>query len=247
MLNEDQIELKYHIAYVGNQRYYHQSLLEKEFTLENTTPYVLEAGGKTFPTSSWKQLLIDVCKEFLKDNPEKRTDLLCYTPSWTDFNQFSIVKEKNWEPVGDGIYLLSNHTAIHAFWLLREVLKIFNVDLKTCKFLIHRTPGSEPKEVRDFFEEKTKNAFRHYYTQLLKKPAEKAEQVIRNIEKLNKLMREYTRSYDNFFLIDNNNVYASYKAKFLDFLRFKKNIDENNIAIANKYLTILGTFYKDIR
>ena len=247
MLSEDQIELKYHIVYVGSQRYYRQSLLEKEFTLENTTPYVLEAGGKTFPTSSWKQLLIDVCRDFLKDQPDKGRDLLCYTPSWTDSHQFSVAQEKNWEPVGERIYLLSNHTAIHAFWLLREVLEIFGIDLKTCKFLIHRSPGSEPKEVREYFEEKTKNAFRHYYTQLLKKPAEKAEQVIRNIEKLNKLMREYTRSYDNFFLIDNNNVYACYKAKFLDFLRFKKNIDENNIAIANKYLTILGTFYKDIR
>ena len=247
MFSEDQIETKYHISYIGTQRYYKQSLLNKEFSLENTTPFILEAGGKTFTTSSWKQLLIDVCTEFLKDDPEKRIDLLCYTPSWTDSDQFSIVKEKNWEQVGERIYLLSNHTAIHAFWLLREILEIFEIDLGSCKFLIHRSPGSEPKEVRDFFEEKTKKSFRYYYTQLLKKPAEKAEQVIRNIEKLNKLMKEYTRSYDNFFLFDNNNVFASYKAKFLDFLRYKKKINEDNIAIANKYLTILGTFYKDIR
>ena len=247
MLNQDQIEAKYHISYVGTQRYYKQSLMEKEFSLENTTPFVLDAGGKSFMTSSWKQLLLDVCREFLKDNPEKRTDLICYTPSWTDMNQFSIVPAKNWEPVGDRLYLICNHTAIHAFWLLREVLKIFEVDLKSCNFLIHRSPGSEPKECREFFEAKTKSSFKYYYTQLLKKPEEKADQVIRNIEKLNKLLSEYSRSYDNFFLFDSNNVYASYKAKFLDFLRFKKNIDEKNISIADKYLTVLGTFYKDIR
>lgn len=247
MLSEDQIELKYHIAYVGNQRYYHQSLLEKEFTLENTTPYVLEAGDKTFTTSSWKQLLLDVCREFLKDDSDKRTDLLCYTPSWTDMNQFSIVQDKNWEPVGERIYLVCNHTAIHAFWLLREILKIFKVDLSKCNFLIHRSPGSEPKEVREFFEEKTKNSFKYYYTHLLKKSEEKADQVIRNIEHLNKLLKDYSRSYDNFFLFDSNNVYASYKAKFLDYLRYKRNIDEKNVLVADKYLTILGTFFKDIR
>ena len=82
---------------------------------------------------------------------------------------------------------------------------------------------------------------------LLKKPEEKADQVIRNIEHLNKLLKDYSRSYDNFFLFDNNNVYASYKAKFLDYLRYKRNIDEKNVIVADRYLTILGTFYKDIR
>lgn len=247
MLSQSQLEDKYQITYIGSQRYYRQSLAEKDFSLENTSPFLLEAGGKTFMTSSWKQLLLDVCREFLADDPEKRTNLICYTPSWTDSNQFSIVPEKNWEPVGERLYLLCNHTAIHAFWLLREVLLIFGVNLLRCKFLIHRSPGSEPKECRKFFEEKTKSSFRYYYTKLLKKPEEKAERVIRNIEKLNKLLSEFSRSYDNFFLIDNNTTYTNYKIKFLEFLRYKKGIDENNITIANKYLTILGTFYKDIR
>ena len=247
MLSQDQIESKYHISYVGTQRYYKQSLTEKEYSLENTTPFVLEAGGKSFMTSSWKQLLLDVCREFLKDSPKKWVDLLRYTPSWTDMSQFSIVPAKNWEPVSERLYLICNHSAIHAFWLLREVLIIFGVDLKTCNFLIHRSPGSEPKECREFFENKTKTSFIYYYTHLLKKPEEKAYQIIRNIEKLNKLLGEFSRSYDNFFLFDSNNVYASYKAKFLDFLRFRKNIDEKNISIAEKYLTVLGAFYKDIR
>ena len=247
MLNESQLEVKYHISYVGSQRYYQQSLIEKDYSLENTTPFILEAGDKVFATSSWKQLLLDVCRDFLADNPFRKDELLAFSPSWTPTKEFSSFKRKNWEPVGDGIYLHSVHTANHAFWLLREILMFFGIKLETCEFLIHRSCGSEPKEVRDFFEEKTKNSFRYYYTQLLKKPAERAEQIIRNIETLNKYLKEYSRSYDNFFLFDNNNVYASYKAKFLDYLRFKKGLDEKNVLVADKYLTVLGDFYKDIR
>lgn len=247
MLNEEQIEAKYHIVFVNKQRYYRESLVDKDFSLECTTPLSLSVKDKSFIDTSWKQLLIDVCTEFLEDLPWKKGALLRYRPSWTAKRPFSEEPGKNLYQVGEGIYLYCNQTAQHACWLLREVLQIFDVNLSQCDFIIHRCPSAEPLECRRFYEEKTKDTFRYYYVFLLKKSEEKAEQVIRNIEKLNRLLGFFSRSYDNFFLIDSNTVFSSYKSKFLDYLRYERRVDEKNIELADKYLTILGTFYKDIR
>ena len=247
MLSQEEIEAKYHIVYVGKQRFYRQSLEKKDFSLECTTPFSLEADNQSFISSSWKQLLIDVCTYFLEKYPYRKDALLKYRPSWKGKSPFSIYSGKNWYEIGDGVYLLCNSTALHAFWLLREVLMLFNVDLKKCDFIIHRCPSAEPFECRNFYEDKTKETFRYYYVNLLRKSEEKAEQVLRNIDTLNRLLSFMSRSYDNFFLIDNNGTFSNYKTKFLDYLRYDRKINDKNVEIADKYLTILGTFYKDTR
>lgn len=247
MPTDFEIEEKYGIVFINDQRCYYESLVDRNYSLETTTPVLLEAGGKTFVTNSWKQLLIDVCTSFLEKTPRKKDELLNYESSWNHKRPFSTEPGKYWFDIGQGIYLLCNHSAIHACWLLRDILNIFDVDLSKCKFIIHRPPFSEPTECRRFYEDKIKNAFRYYYVKLLKHSEEKADQVLRNIDKLNKLLAQCSEAYDNFYLFDNNNVFGNYKAKFLDFLRYDKLIDEKNIYIANKYLTILGDFYKTIR
>ena len=247
MLNDQQIEDKYKIVFVEHRRYYYLSLADKEYSLECTTPLSLDIGIRQFISTSWKQLLLDVCTYLVQVNPGSENMLLDYNPTWSDKKPFSTVQSNSWYPVGDGIYLICNHTALHACWLLREILELYGIELNKCKFIIHRPPGAEPKECRDFYGAKTKKAFIYYYVELLKRPQEKADQIIRNIDRLNKLLAVVSRSYDNFFLIDDNTTYANYKAVFLDFLRYKKRLEEKQVLIADKYLTILGDFYKAIR
>lgn len=246
MLSEAEIEEKYRIVYVGKQRYYYESLVEKDFSLECTTPLSLDVGGKSFISTSWKGLLIEVCKYFIGKYPEKSKDLLEYRPLWSGTRPFSSDEGKNLTFIDFGLYIYCNQTALHAGWLLRDMLKIFEVDLSKCKFVIHRTPFSEPSECRKFYEEKTRKSFIFYYTKLLKHSEEKAEQVLRNIDKLNNILPRFSKAYDNFYLIDDNTVYASYKIKFLDYLRNTLHLEEKNILLSDRYLTILGDFYKTV-
>ena len=247
MLSEEQIEAKYKIVYVKKQRYYHENLSNKPTTLECTTPLSLEAGGESFIDTSWKQLLIDVCTCFISKTPFFREDLLRYTMPWNGKHPFSTIQDKNMYLIGDNIFLLCNQTALHACWLLRDILTIFGIDLSKCDLVIHRPPYAEPVECRQFYEKKTKDTFKYYYTQLLKYPEERADKVLRNIDRLNPLLARFSQAYDNFYLIDNNTTYASYKFKFLDYLRKELLIEEKMVNIADKYLSILGDFYKEIK
>ena len=247
MLSDSEIELKYKIIFIDKQRYYFEDLTERDHSLECTTPLSLETGNRSFVETSWKQLLINVCTSYLLDFPEKREELIKYRMFWNGKYPFSDKAGNYYHKVGQDIYLYCNQTALHACWLLRELLEMFGVDLSKCKFIIHRTPFAEPPECRKHYERKTRESFKYYYTQLLKHPIEKAEQVLRNIDYLNKVMPYVSKSYFNLYLIDNNVTYASYKCKLLDALRDKYFLSEKKIALADKYLTILGDFYKDIR
>lgn len=246
MLNDDAIEKKYGIVFVKSKRYYYEDLSEKHYNLECTTPFSLEFDGRYFVTSSWKQLLVEVMSHLLEKDPNKKDLLLEYKYEWNGKQPFWSTEEKHREKVGDGIYLLCNLSALHSCWLLREMLAEFGIDLKKCKFIIYRPPFSEPAECRQFYELKTKNAFKYYYVKLLKHSEERTEQVLRNIEKLNKIMPMFTEAYDNLFLITDNNIYATYKSKLLDYIRYNMHSNDKNIEIANKYLTILGDFYKTV-
>ena len=247
MLSESELEQKYKIVYVNKQRYYYQDLAERDHSLECTTPFSLDTGSKCFLETSWKQLLIEVISSYLKDDPSKKDALIKYRMFWNGKYPFSDKPGKYYNDVGEGVYLYCNQTALHACWILREILEIFGVELKKCQFIVHRTPFAEPFECRKFYAEKTRNTFKYYYTQLLKHSEDRAEQVLRNIDKLNKILPQFSKSYFNFYLIDNNTVYASYKLKFLDYLRYDLKADDKNVRLADKYLTILGDFYKTIR
>ena len=247
MLTDNEIEQKYKIVYVYGQRYYYEDLSKRDFGLECTTPFSLEAGGKSFIETSWKQLLIQVVSSFLKDYPSKRDVLLNYKMQWNGKKPFTEVEGKNCCDVGFDLYLICNHSALHACWTLIDILEIFGVDLKKTTFIIHRPPYAEPIECRQFYEEKTKKAFRYYYTQLLKYPEEQAERVLRYLNSLNRIMPRVSKAYDNLLLIDNNATYANCKIRFLDYLKNEAHADEKNISLAEKYLNCLENFYKRIR
>lgn len=238
---------KYHIVFIGHQRYYVEDLSKKDYLLENCTPFSLDLCGKNFLCGSWKQLLLDVVTHLLKNKPEMRDILLDYKMPWSGKKAFSNTKDKCLEPVGAGIYLLCNFTALHACWFLQEILKLFEIDPKSCNFIIRRSPGGEPAECRDYFREQTKASFKYYFVNLLKNSEERADKVIRNIEKLNKYLAKVSASYDDFLLFDNYQMFSNYKSKFLDYLATIPAIDEKNFNIADKYLNYLGEFYHEAR
>lgn len=247
MITESEIEFKYRIVFINKERYYYEDLSEKDYTLECATPYSLEIAGKSFITSSWKQLLIDVCVSCLKDHPDKKQDLLDYYYSWNDTKKpFSEAQGKNYYEVGEGIYLLYNNTATHGCWLLRDILVIFGIDLSKITFIIHRAPLAEPPECRKFYEQKTRNAFRYYYTKLLRRTAEQADRVFKNLDVLNRYMGKCSHAYDNLYLFTNNNTYANYKARLIEYLKNELRLDDKNLVLSHKYLTILGDFYKTV-
>ncbi len=247
MLNDREIEEKYGIIYIDKKRYYIQSIVDRPYGLETTTPIMLEFNGKSFVTNSWKQLLVNVFRALLNERPSKRDEMLSYVYPWNGKVPFYDQPDKYREVIGDEIFLLCNQSAQHACWLLRDVLLMFEVDLKKCKFIVHRPPHSEPKECREFYEYKIKNAFKYYYVTLLKHPEEKADRVIRNIEKLNKILAKCSLAYDNFFLIDDNVTFTNYRIKLNEYIVKNKITDDKNLEIANKYLNILNDFYKTIR
>jgi hypothetical protein len=245
MLDEYQIEQKYKIVYVNKQRYYTESLVTKDYDLENTTPYTLDIGKSCFITSSWKQLLIEVSTFLLKDNPSIKNDLLAYKPDWSSSHPYSPFIKKNTDMVGEGIFIHCTYTARQSCWVLRDVLIIGGYDLSKCQFVIHRTPSAEPKECREFYEKKTKDGFKYYYVQLYKYSEERADKVIRNIEKLNRFLQNVSPAYDNFFLINDVYTFSNLKSKLIKYMEPK--VEPKTLDLVRAYLKELGDYYKAIK
>ncbi len=246
MLSESELEAKYKIVYVKKQRYYIVDLSNKNVALENATPYSLEFGDKCFLEGSWKHLLINTFTELLKEDPTKKDILLNYRCEWNGKPCFYPEYGSNFEILGEGIYLYCNFSATRAFWVLRDILMIFGYDLSKALFIIHKPPGAENTECRQFFEEKNKKSFRFYYSNLLKHSEEKTNQVLRNLEKLNTLMPYVSKSYNNLFLFDSYYTFCNYQPRLIDYMKNKLGLSSKNIEISEIYLRILCDFYKTV-
>ena len=245
LFNAKQAEVFENVVFEGKRRYYIEDLTERDYSLENTTPYQLEILGHAIEEHSWGNLLCSTSDFLLAIFPEYLDKILEFSCSWSKMQIFTLGKRTNYKILKCGLYLNCNHTAVHACWLLQDLLDYFKIDKSSVSLLIHRPSSAEPQKVKDYVEQRFKRNFAQYIVVQYQKDSEYAEKVIRTIERfLNPMLVKISKSYTNLFLFDDNATMSNYIKKLREMIDGNYRIEEKSKRILNKYLNYLYQYYK---
>ena len=138
LFNAKKAEVFENVVFEGKRRYYVEDLTQRDYILENTTPYQLNLLGHAIDEISWVQLLCRVTELLLDIYPEYQEKILSFKCDWSKAVMVTLQPKTNYKPIKGGYYLNCNHTALHACWFLQDLLDFFGVDKSTVIFLIHR-------------------------------------------------------------------------------------------------------------
>lgn len=235
------------LLYKSFRRYYIEDLAKRDFTLENTTPHMIIIFDEIIEEHSWGNMLVKVVDLLIEKKPKATKDLESFRTGWSKKEIFSSTKKTNCKPLQNGMFLNCNHTAQHSCWLLQDLLGFFDVDIDTVSFIIYRPHSAEPKQVKEYVGNKTKEKFCDYLSNVCEKSDSEIAQVIKDIDEiLNKILSTKlckTPSYIDFFLFDNNACFYNYSKKAKDYLEKKLNLKDRSRFV--EILDILSGFYKN--
>lgn len=234
---------KNNLILINKKRYYLLPLNEKSYIGEHTVPYKLTIGSKSFVTSSWVNLEIELFNYLYSLNPLSEETLLNATYEWSDVKPFSKVERTNFRLVDAGLYLNLNHSGARNVFAIVCILKLFNVDIEDTTLLIRKHYCVESDEVRERIASYNKALFIEYLTRKKYNP-EFIKTVVSNIEKANRRLVQLNSSFNDFFLFDDYQCFLTNKKQVLDFITSLDPLDERKINAYTKPLTLLEYFYK---
>ena len=230
---------------IGKKRYYKENLFERDFSLENTTPYILRINQYEIIETAWIDMICSVASYLIMHGNKTHIELLKYKTDWSKAAIFSEEKRTSFRKVGIDIYINYNHTALHSCWLMQDLLNFFEIDLNDVEFYIHRPSSTEPKVVKNYFAKKAYREFEFFMVECKDKTAEQANKIISNIETyLNVFLRKVSKSYDDVFLFDDILTATNYINRIKEFVDKQDGISDKNKKILHKYCAYLLEFYK---
>lgn len=233
------------IVFEGKRRYYVEDLSQRDYLLENTTPYKLEFKDYCISETAWGELLRSLTYMLLTIYPDYHEKIIDFKCAWSKQAMFSTVKKTNFKQVDADLYINCNHTALHACWFLQDLLDFFQVDKKEVKLLIHRPPSAEAKEVKELLERHFKVEFIEFLRYGYEKDEEYAQGVISKIDKyLNPMLKKISKSYTSLFLFDDFTTASSYIYKLKDLVNQTYLQNEKARKVLLKYLKYLLEYYK---
>lgn len=233
------------IIFEGKKRYYLENLSKRDFNLENTAPHLLRINDYEIIENVWGEMIRSLCAYLLNIYPQYKTRTINFHTSWSKSEMFSSIPRTNFKQIDENLYINCNHTALHACWLIQDLLDLFEIDKSKIYFLIHRTPSSEPEKCREYFKNKFKNEFSMYLQLTLKKTEDTSSLIINNIEKvMDPILAKLSKSYDSFMLFEDELNFYNYSVKFNEYLENNRNISEKNVTIMKRYIDYLRKFYK---
>lgn len=246
LVNKQQAEIFENVVFQKKRRYYIEDLTQRDYSLENTTPYQLEIMGNFIEEHSWGLLICKTARVLLEQFPLYKEKIFDFRCAWSKTAMFSKTQKTNYKRVMEDTYINCNHTALHSCWFLQDLLDFFRVDKSSVTLLIHRPSGAEPTTVKEYIENRFKKDFKYYLCTFYEKTEDQADKIIRNIEKyLNPILRKISKSYTSFFLFDDNATLANYvkkvREKIVEDMRFEIKAKK----ALNKYLDCLVEFYKE--
>lgn len=233
------------IIFEGRKRYYKEDLSERDYLLENTTPYKMIIFDYVLEESAWGEMLRSLCTLLLSLFPMSQEEILSFKCPWSKSNMFSAVKKTNFKLVGQTLYINCNHTALHSCWLIQDLLDFYKIDKTNVSLLIHRPSGAESNEVKEYITSRVRNEFIIFLQYAHDKTREYSNKVANNIESyLNPILCSISKSYVSFFLFDDYALFASYSSKVKE--KVDKNVAllEKTKNIIYKYLLYLSEYYK---
>ncbi len=246
LVNSKKAEVFENVVFQGKRRYYIEDLTERDYSLENTTPYQLEIMGKVVEEHAWGLLLCKTACLLLELFPDYKDKIFDFRCPWTKAAMFTSEQKTNYKLVMEGVYINCNHTALHSCWFLQDMLDFFQINKAEVGLLIHRSSSAEPKNVKEYIEKRFKKNFAHYICVHYNKADEYAQKTISNIEKyLNPMLKTVSKSYTNFFLFDDNATMSNYVKKVRENITRNMRFDDKAKKILNKYLDYLVEFYKE--
>lgn len=247
LLNKKQAEVFENIVFEGTRRYYIEDLTQRDYLLENTTPYQLEIEGCVFNEHAWLNLLTKFATKMIELFPEKLDNIYDFKCEWSKQIIFLSTERTNTRQIAPDLYINIGHTALHSCWLLQDLMDYFGVNKAEAIFLIHRPSGAEPAKVKNYIECRFKRNFAQFIISQYGKSKEYAEtKVIKVIEKyINPMLAKASKSYVNFFLFDDYATLYNYVKKVREMIKTNIKYDENAKTVMNKYLDYLVEFYKN--
>ena len=246
LYNAKKAEVFENVVFEGKRRYYIEDLTQRDYSLENTTPYQLEIHGHVIDEHAWGAMLCKVSDLLLNLYPEYKDRIFDFRCAWSKQTMYSAEQKTNYKVVKDGLYINVNHTALHSCWFLQDLLAFFHVDLAHVHFLIHRPSSAEPKRVKDYIEKRFKRNFIEYISSKYGKPKAYGEKVVLVFEKyFNPMLKSVSKSYTNFFLFDDNATLSNYIKKVREKIFVSLKFDMKVKETLNKYLDYLVKYYKE--
>ena len=243
-MNHETDVLENSVVFDGSKRYYLEDLTKRDYFLENTTPFQLFLCNHIIEEHSWGSLLAETVKLLLVLYPNVK-NLLSFQSSWSKAAMFVDEPKKNYRELNDELYINCNHTAVHSCWFLQDILDFYKIEKNDVVFLIHRPAGAEPQNIRNHIESYIKEDFQSYLIHNIGKTQEQAIKIINIIIKyLNPILSSISKSYNNFFLFDDNTILASYSYKVKEKISQNIKFDDKSKKILNKCIDYLNAYYK---
>ena len=245
----DEVFKKYNIFLFGTERIYSQSLIERDYDLENTIPYFLIIDNRLRLTfKAWTTTIIEIVTYLQKYYPLPLEELYNFRTKWSKAQIFGPNKFiANCKQIDNNLFVSVNFTALHSLWFIQDILQFYKIDLSTCHLLIHRPPSAEPKEVQNIVSKVVKESFTSYLVDEKNKSADFAKKVVDNFKYFNKVLFQISKSKYDFFLIDSASTLSNYKSRVL--IDYKKYTvwSEKQLKIAKECLDYYTDFFTAIK
>ena len=152
------LEEKYNLIYENGKRYYVLDMTKNIPVLDNAVPYYFRYKDIEIYESSWNKMTIKILNAIDENNPKSIENLLSNKYYWSKQDVFSITKKTNYTKF-KGLYLNTNHTSTHAMMSIQCLLRVYDIELTECYFLVRKYHSSEPIEIKEYFKSKTINGF----------------------------------------------------------------------------------------
>ena len=245
----DELFNKYNIVLNGDERIYAQTLVERDYNLESTTPFCLVIDGfLELREKAWTRIVKGVAQYLQANYPLPLDELYDYRTQWSKAAVFGPDKFlDNCEYVCEDLYVSVNFTALHSLWFIQDLLKLYKIDLSTCYLLIHRSPIAEPHEVQDAIRKVVKESFTNYLIEEKGKEKEKAIKIVDNFKYINSVLSKITRSYYDLFLLDSALILSIYKSKILQDYKKYVSWNDKQLAQVKRCLDYFTDFHTEIK
>jgi len=237
--------LKKYNFYIDNGKHcYIENLTIRDINLECTTPISISILNHKIENGSWSTISVLLCEYLFGLFPNKKDLAVLFKTTWSKKEIFTFNKKVNYKLLSNGLYLCCNNDAIHACWLIQDIIKFFDISIDNVTLIIHRPPHSEPTEVKNYFKNKHTELFKKLLFKIYGIHSERALKIIDNINYLSdKLLKLISKSYDDFFLFEDKQTFLIYKNKLIDYAKNKWDQTTKTFSQIERYLTYLTTLY----
>lgn len=238
---------KYNVLTNGLSRTYPQNMLERNFYLEFSTP--VELGYKDFVLCkhSWTNLIQELVTNLVADKPQDVFELYKFKTSWSKQQVFYPEQITNSKKITKNLYINVNLTALHAVWLIQDLLAYYDIPLEETFLVVHIAPKGEKEPYKTEIKELMIKYFKEFLRDNKNQSDERIDKILHIIDIANKTLQKMTYSYNDFYLFDDTLYLYNYKVKFFEQVGKYAAFNEKQLKQIKYCLDLLTLFYAELK